>query len=108
MKEKKDMGFKQNLTYKEQEWLAYISGDTKQADILGTLDDYNQDGFDLDETLNELGIYGERGKLLYDKVLEFKKELEVYKEVFEAVKGKQSLPYEVKVLIGEVKDKLDL
>ena len=100
--------FKQTLTYKEQESLAYISGDTKQASILATLDDYNQDGFDIDETLDELGLYGERGELLYDKVCEFKKELEVYKEFFEAIKGKQSLPYEVKALIEEVKDALDL
>ena len=102
------MNFKQNLTYKEQESLAYISGDTKQADILGTIDDYNQDGFDLDETLDELGLYGERGELLYDKVIEFKKELEVYKEFFEAVKSQKVLPAKLKELVKEVKDELDL
>lgn len=100
--------FKQTLTYKEQEWLAYISGDTKQADILGTLDGYNQDGFDLDETLDALGLYGERGELLYDKVCEFKKELYVYKEFFEAVKSQKVLPYKVNKLIEGVVEELDL
>lgn len=102
------MNFKQNLSYKEQEWLAYISGDTKQADILATLDDYNQDGFDLDEILDELGLYGERGKLLYDKVCEFKKELAVYQEFFEAVKSQKVLPAKLKELVEEVVDELDL
>ena len=100
--------FKQNLSYKEQESLAYISGDTKQASILCTLDDYNQDGFDLDETLDELGLYGERGELLYNKVCEFKKELSVYKEFFEAVKSQNVLPSKLKELVKEVQDELDL
>lgn len=100
--------FKQTLTYKEQEWLAYISGDTKQADILATLDDYNEDGFDLDETLDELGLYGERGELLYRKVCDFKKELSVYKEFFDAVKGQKVLPTKVEKLVEGVESKLDL
>lgn len=80
------MNFKQNKTYKKQERIAYISGDTKQSDILAIIDDYNQDGFDLDETLDELGLYGEIGELLYDKVCEFKKELDVYKEFLRLLK----------------------
>lgn len=102
------MNFKQTLSYKEQESLAYISGDTKYASICATMDDYNQDGFDLDGTLDELGLYGERGELLYDKVCEFKKELEVYKEFFEAVKSQKVLPSKLKELVKEVQDELDL
>ena len=103
--------FKQNLTYSEQERLVYIQGDKGNSNllsVLSVLDDYNQEGFDLDETLDELGLYGERGELLYDKVIEFKKELAVYKEFFEAVKSQKILPSKIRELVKEVKDELDL
>lgn len=55
-----------NLTYEEQERQAYLKGNTYQADLLDKLIEYEPDGYDIDMCLDELNLYGARGKVLYD------------------------------------------
>ena len=123
---KNQFKFNQPLTYSEQERLAYISGDTELADSLDKLMEYegDTDGYDIDDALDEVGMYGLRGEKLYDAMCELKREkdeaiqegyklvdevnelqseLGKYKKAFEDMKGFTRIS-QVKELIDKIDD----